>query len=282
MEFSIYPEIQSFLPPLSVDEERDLRDSIRVEGIRDPVIFVCFNGDRVLVDGHHRYKIASELGIDCPSRELVMSFSSLEEIKYWVLCTQLGRRNLTRQQKALYIGLKYQLLKGGHGGSRTATSKSRKVSEVIAEQEGVSPSYVLRASDFATGVDLIKQVDPGLSELVLSGRSGVSDGTVQKLSKLSKTIEREKLPSLVRSIFVKKTEVDHNQVNQVNQETVPPDFPYFIDYDLIQLHLENSLVMLGLDPKLSARVFQEGFVSVLRSEGVSDESSFIQKKTTSA
>lgn len=276
MEFSIYPEIQSFLPSLSESEEQELRDSIRLEGVRDPILFVVFQGERVLVDGHHRYKIASELNIDCPSRELNFSFSSLEEIKYWVLCNQLSRRNLTDQQKKFFIGLKYQMLKGGHGGSRTARSKSRKVSDVVAEQENVSPSYVLRASDFATGVDLIKQVDSNLSDLVLSGRSGVSDGEVQKLSKLAKTIEREKLPALVRSVFVRqKSEVDHNQV-QVNQETVPPDFPYFIDYDLIQLHLENSLVALGLDPKLSARVFQEGFVAVLRSEGVPDESSFIQ------
>lgn len=50
--------------PLTLSEEAALRDSIQTHGVRVPV---TYDQHGRLIDGHHRERIAHELGVPCPS-----------------------------------------------------------------------------------------------------------------------------------------------------------------------------------------------------------------------
>ena len=82
------------LPELTPTEYAALRDSIAAEGIRVPV---QVDEDGVILDGHHRARIADELGIDCPT--VTVSNLDTETAKRTVaLGLNLSRRHLNREQ----------------------------------------------------------------------------------------------------------------------------------------------------------------------------------------
>ena len=78
---------------------------------------------------------------------------------------QLGRRNITSQQRDYLLGLRYRQEKKTQGGDRKS-EKSKpqngdlKTSEKIAQQHGVSKNTVERAEKFADGVDKIAAAMP--------------------------------------------------------------------------------------------------------------------------
>jgi ParB-like chromosome segregation protein Spo0J len=51
------------LPPLSDDQFAALRENIGINGVLVPILL---DEDRQIIDGWHRYRIATELGYECP------------------------------------------------------------------------------------------------------------------------------------------------------------------------------------------------------------------------
>jgi len=88
----IDPEIKNLIRPLNEEEYEKLKESILSEGIRDPL--VVWNG--ILLDGHSRYQIAQEYGLEYKTVEI--DLPDKETAKEWVIINQLGRRNLTPQE----------------------------------------------------------------------------------------------------------------------------------------------------------------------------------------
>ena len=90
---TIDDEFQALIPPLTDDEFRQLEASILAEGVRDPL--VVWEG--ILLDGHHRMRIADTHGIlyevverNLPDRNAAMA---------WIIKNQFARRNLTPYQR---------------------------------------------------------------------------------------------------------------------------------------------------------------------------------------
>ena len=93
-----------FLPSLSLDEYEALRESIRENGVIEPVIT---DEGGAIIDGHHRVKICAELDIDYPTR--VLEGLSEEQKQDLSLELNMHRRHLTKEQKKeLAIGLREQ------------------------------------------------------------------------------------------------------------------------------------------------------------------------------
>lgn len=86
----INQEFKDLIPPVSEDEYLILKESIQERG-QESAVIVWEETDEV-VDGHHRYQVCQELGIE-PKVEY-KSFSSQEDVKVWMIELQLGRRNL--------------------------------------------------------------------------------------------------------------------------------------------------------------------------------------------
>ena len=100
----INKELEELIPPLSSVEFDTLETSLFKEGIRDPL--VVWND--TLVDGHNRYKIAKEYGLEFNT--VSKEFDSIDDVKVWMIDNQQGRRNLTDGWKFELAQVKKELL----------------------------------------------------------------------------------------------------------------------------------------------------------------------------
>ena len=104
-EITILPELENLIPPLSSEEFVQLEANIVKEGCRDPLVLWDREGERILIDGHNRYKICTLHHIAFKTE--LKFFTSLEEVRDWMINNQLGKRNLTEPQKSYLRGLQY-------------------------------------------------------------------------------------------------------------------------------------------------------------------------------
>ena len=86
------------MPPLSPDEYRELHDDIAARGVIEPI---HVDEDGVVIDGHHRKRIADELGIECP----VIAHDDLDDAgkRSLAFTLNLKRRHLNREQRRALI-----------------------------------------------------------------------------------------------------------------------------------------------------------------------------------
>lgn len=98
MSLRINPELQAVVAPLTTEEYAQLRDNIQKDGLLEPITLWAEESGTIL-DGHNRYAICQELGIGFRTKAL--SFLGIEAAKLWILEHQVGRRNLTDDQRAV-------------------------------------------------------------------------------------------------------------------------------------------------------------------------------------
>ena len=199
--FEIDPEFQSQIPPLTDDEFKQLEENILKEGkLLSPLIV----WNNTLVDGHNRYAILQKHP-EIYFSTMPLPFESREEVLAWICKNQLGRRNLTPEQKKFLIGKQYSVehrKPGGNGNNQhTAAAKKTAPEELcqidtippasaessirkqIAERNNVSESYVARSEKFMRGVEIMEQMMPGMQEKILSGQFKVRDADMHRLAR---------------------------------------------------------------------------------------------------
>ena len=176
----IDPEFRDKIPPLTADEFSLLEENILSDGaVFSPLIV----WDGTILDGHNRYEIIQK------HPELTyavhkVSFANRYEAISWICKHQLGRRNLTPQQKKYLIGQRYEAEKQAdafHGNQHTLSDESgadkkcphqnsRHVTQSrIAKETNTSASYVREAGTFAKGVDAAEEALPGIKQEILTG-----------------------------------------------------------------------------------------------------------------
>ena len=176
----IDPEFRDKIPPLTEDEFTLLEENILSDGaVFSPLIV----WDGTILDGHNRYEIIQK------HPELTyavhkLSFANRYEALSWICKNQLGRRNLTPQQKKYLIGQRYEAEKQAdafHGNQHTLSGESgadkkcphqnsRHVTQSrIAKETNTSASYVREAGTFAKGVDAAEEALPGIKQEILTG-----------------------------------------------------------------------------------------------------------------
>ena len=145
INLKIDPEFQNQIPPLTDDEYKQLEENILKEGkLLSPLIV----WNNILVDGHNRYEIVQEHP-EISFSTMPLPFESREEVLAWICKNQLGRRNLTPEQKYYLMGKQYEAEKAAHGGDRKSSDAkssslnanlidSTKTCDRIAEENGVS------------------------------------------------------------------------------------------------------------------------------------------------
>ena len=176
----IDPEFRDKIPPLTEDEFTLLEENILSDGaVFSPLIV----WDGTILDGHNRYEIIQR------HPELTyavhkLSFANRYEALSWICKNQLGRRNLTPQQKKYPSAQRYEAEKQAvafHGNQHTASDESgadkkcphqnsRHVTQSrIAKETNTSASYVREAGTFAKGVDAAEEALPGIKQEILTG-----------------------------------------------------------------------------------------------------------------
>jgi len=147
-------DFRALMPKLTKDEYDRLEQSIIDEGCRDALI--AWQEDDILIDGYNRYDICKKHDIDF--QITLMSFGSRSKVEDWIIDNQLGRRNLTVEQKNYLIGKKYKKEKQQHGGDRKSKAQNElliSTAERIAEEHKVGRETVKRAEKFVDAVDII-------------------------------------------------------------------------------------------------------------------------------
>ena len=183
MDLIIDPDFASKIPPLTQEVYEQLEANILSEGkIYSPLI----TWHHVIVDGHNRYRILQnhpEIQFSTYEKE----FENRYEAIAWICKNQLGRRNLSPEQKKYLIGKQYEAEKASHGKAPGTTASrnekgrftvspqnedsrsNRKTSQRIAEETKTSKSYVERAEKYAKGIEAADKALPGIKEEILSG-----------------------------------------------------------------------------------------------------------------
>jgi ParB family chromosome partitioning protein len=253
-------EFHSLIPPLTLEEYQQLEANILADGIREPIITwwdtnelhrakcdcgspmkfndletaetigvycpACENAETVtktyvIIDGHNRYKIAQEHGLEYQTDE--KDFDSRAQAMDWMICNQLGRRNLNQLQQSYLRGkqkereTQKQAFKGNQytKSGLPQNEGNQETAERLALQHNVSRSTIERDEQYAKAVDEItKNTTPEVKQQILSGNSGLTKAEVVEISKA----EPEKQMDLVAT----KPHVANNSGN--NEWYTPEQF----------------------------------------------------------
>ena len=229
-QLNIDPEFRDKIPPLSEDEFSKLEENIVADGeVREPLV-VWHN---TIIDGHHRYKIVQKHP-EIPFRVKQMDFPDKWAAIVWMCRNQLGRRNITDEQKTALIGEAYkaQKLSQGNHAERGSDGKylsaqnehlGGRTAEKIAKDFGVGKETVKRAERFVDSLNEAERVSPGIKEAVLSGSVKAPKSVISEIRNAPEEKKREAVeairkgdPETAKSIL--------RPVPKVEPETPPAPF----------------------------------------------------------
>lgn len=210
----IDPEFQGKIPPLTFEELNQLEANILRDGrIINPIII----WQSLIVDGHNRYTIAKKHP-EIPFTVHEKKFANRYEAIVWICKNQLGRRNLTPEQKKYLIGKQYDAEKASYGakdgfrgnqytevvsGQNVHLPKdagNETVRMRIARENNINERSVRRAEEFSKGVDAAEEAVPGTRQKVLSGEV---KPTAAEIASVARAPPEER-PALVAEICKSK------------------------------------------------------------------------------
>jgi N6-adenosine-specific RNA methylase IME4 len=191
---AVDPEFSGLIPALLPDEFVQLEANILRDGCRDPLSVWKNNGDCVLLDGHNRLKICEKHGKEYKTTEI--EISDRDHAKLWIAERQLGRRNLTDDQRSVVandvrefqseIARKERAVKAREvGGKATPQQEKERLSAKLTEKRKPSAPKDTRKA-VAREAKLperkirlaqeIKKAAPEVSQMVRAGRVSLVEG----------------------------------------------------------------------------------------------------------
>lgn len=206
---TVDPEFADLCRPLTPEERNLLETSIIEHGCLDPIITWAGHQDTIL-DGHNRYEICESNGVGFKTKAL--KFDSREAAIEWVITNQLGKRNLTDEQKEYLRGKRYNAEKkadGKRGPQKLDQNEPASTASKLAKEFGVSPATVKRDAKFADAVDTIAaNVGKEHKAEILSGRSGLSKKDVVEIASQPAARQAEAIEEKREKVAEIKTDVE--------------------------------------------------------------------------
>ncbi|UHG94116.1 hypothetical protein [Spirosoma oryzicola] len=202
----VLDKLRDLIPPLANDEYDQLQQNILKHGVKDPLTVwettpaaAQVDTDTsplfVLIDGHNRYSICQQYKLDY--RINLVRFSTLDEVKDYMIDYQLGRRNLTAEQTSYLRGLRYLQQKSMRGGNRAAENAQGDVAATLGKEYGVSSRTIKRDADFAAGLE---KLAPGLKQDVLSGKKKLAKASINAIAKTEITESVQDADDLINGV----------------------------------------------------------------------------------
>lgn len=266
-EFNINAEFKNLIPPLDPDVREDLKENLRKEGCRDPLVICKLDGEYVLLDGHNRYEICEELQIPYTTTEI--SVSNRTEAKIWIIKNQRARRNLSESQRAMLavrLETLYAEAAKDRRGIRTDLGQNfdrgdlGRSAEKAARDMGVSHQTVSSAKKVS------EKGIPALAELVESGKVAVSAAAtaashprevqqvvVEKVKEKAKEGKRVNIAKLLHEVAPKTPEKDAQERFKKSKKGIDASLKLLQGIDAVQSP-EELAEMRELVEKLMVRL----------------------------
>ena len=205
IELRIDPEFRDKIPPLTEEEYKQLKENILEDGeVYEPIS--VWNG--TIVDGHNRWKIICEnkQTLDGKYKIRQLDFENKHMAFEWMYKKQLGRRNLTDEQRTMLIGKMYESRKKSHGAFNRFLidqspshqnddlqddRKEGKTAKEVAAELGIGKATVERAERFSQGIDTLSSINKEAAEKVLKGKTGINKKTVMQIPKMEPEQQKE-------------------------------------------------------------------------------------------
>ncbi|MFY7827275.1 MAG: hypothetical protein ACOVQ4_09125 [Flectobacillus sp.] len=277
----ILDELRDLIPPLLESEYLALKDNLIKHGCKDPLkiwrtskhaIGKIEEPDEeiyVLIDGHNRYKLCTELGISFNIQ--IDNFESLKDVRDFMIDFQLSRRNITPQQASYLRGLRYNSekkeladnLKGSpldkdilpNGQNvHLAENTKKTTAQELGEYFNVDEKTIRRDAEFAKGLE---KLAPTFRKEILNGKVKVEKSKIQKLGKAT-------------DITHPITSVDglllaYNQLitpEQANESAIPEKSRLELQYENLNKHLLKACKTKKMD-KANIQKLKEAFEEFL-------------------
>jgi len=218
----------------------------------------------VLLDGHHRFKLAQEHGLEYKTVEV--DLPDIWAAKDWIIKNQLGRRNLTEQEASYYRGKLYESRKLNRGGDRKSNTQNgylKTTAEVLGEQYGVAKNTIIRDAEFSAAVDKVAtEVGEEAKRAILSGKANVPKKDVEKLIEIKQEAPEYIEPILKGEISLskaiqesKKRLIEQVQEERRNTKEITRATIYHDDcYNFLSRFQDKSVDLLITDPPYSTDI----------------------------
>ena len=146
-------EFRDLVPALQADERQQLEANLLRDGCRDPLVVWDTHDGPVLLDGHNRFEICQEHGIDFTTT--TQPIETRAEAVAWIVDHQTGRRNLnpyqrtrlalTKKDALAQLAKERQREGGGSGPSgKQKSAEPGQTRDELAKIAGVSHDTVSR------------------------------------------------------------------------------------------------------------------------------------------
>ena len=217
---------ETLLPLLSTEESDKLEAGILADRVvRDPI--VVWND--VIVDGHNRHRIATHYGI--PFSIVKKSFEDEDSACVWIIENQIGKRNLTDEQRSFQRGELYKLRKKKEGapeGNRNAEKQlpqnevvvsgktSSETAQQIAKEQNVSKATIERDAAFHTTVTNIANNTGRTVNDILDLASKTSKQNIGRISKM----EPEQQKAVVAKLATGETKSVADATSESNDKDI--------------------------------------------------------------
>lgn len=220
----ILDELKNLIPPLLDSEYLSLKENLQKHGCKDPLklwqttnktlsrVGVSEEPVYVLIDGHNRFKLCTELQI--PFNIQIDNFDSLKDVRDFMIDFQLSRRNITTQQASYLRGLRYNTekrdtlsnlkiqdsdinLPNGHNDHLEDFEKKTTAQE-LGTYFNVGEKTIRRDAAFARGLD---KLDNAFRQDILKGIIKVDKVRIQKIGQASDHIKPIKSLEELNSVY---------------------------------------------------------------------------------
>lgn len=202
----IKEEFKKLIPPLTIEEFKQLENNCIIDGIRDKII--TWNG--FIVDGHNRYEIANKWNLEYETESV--SFKDENAVREWMILNQFGRRNLSNYQRSV-LALELESV-FSERAKEQQIRKPESVKQISAEQKPIETRKEL-AKVANVSHDTIAKVKVIEAKATPETKAQLSTGEVsinqiyQEIKKEEKqqikTDERERLAEIGK---IKKIDID--------------------------------------------------------------------------
>lgn len=238
--------LSAAFPAMSETDYQALVDSIESIGVQNPI--TIYEG--MVIDGWHRYKAASELGMECPSVELDSDIDPRD----FVLAQNKARRHITAAQLAMATTEVYQWRPRGNPEiSKTAPGaeleKEEATAEEMAEAAGVSKRTIEQAKAVKT-----KAVDE-IQNAVKSGEIGL-----RKAAEIAKLPKEQQAEAIHKPMPKKEEEPEPEEVDidQSEIDSMQADLKLFYklqaEDDLLKAAVEENKRLTEENKSLRLRI----------------------------